>query len=100
MQSISLVMPLISSCSVSDCAYNKDKMCNARAITVGDQQHPRCDTFFKGDTHVSHTRKEAGVGACKVSSCKHNEDFECMADKISVAMSNNEVRCKTCEVHH
>jgi hypothetical protein len=88
-------MPTVSQCSVSECAYNTDDCCHARAITVGDGVHPGCDTFFGSAAHSIAKDRHAGVGACKVSVCRHNEDFECGANSISVARSNDSVCCQT-----
>ena len=97
MKPIKVIMPLVVNCSARECSYNSDETCHARAITVGDGQDPRCDTFFKGDAHVQHKRKDAGVGACKVCGCEYNEDFECMADNVKIGLVSNEVKCETFE---
>jgi hypothetical protein len=88
-------MPFIDRCTVSDCGYNKDEMCHARAITIGDGVHPGCDTAFLGAP--SHTRANhvAGVGACKVMGCSFNQDLECSADSITVSSKGDSVQCMT-----
>ncbi len=88
-------MPFVETCTISDCAYNKDDKCHARAITIGDGIHPGCDTSFLGSP--SHTRANslAGVGACKVSGCSYNNDLECSADSITVSMKNDSIQCMT-----
>lgn len=89
-------MPGVGSCSATTCAYNTNKRCHARAITVGDAVNPACDTFFAAGTHHTHDKvRIAGVGACKVRECRFNDDFECTAEKISVEMSGSHVRCQT-----
>lgn len=95
MKQLSIEMPLVSECSVGECAYNTDQRCHARAITVGDSVHPGCDTFLSGSAHSKARARDAGVGACKVSACKHNDDFECMTEQIVVGHSSNEIRCLT-----
>lgn len=97
MKQISIEMPLVATCSATECAYNTSNSCHARAITVGDGVHPGCDTYF-GSAGVSHTKaiqRTAGVGACKVSDCRHNEDYECVAEQISVGQSTNVISCLT-----
>jgi hypothetical protein len=95
MKRIMIEMPVITECQVSTCAYNVNKNCHARAITVGDSIHPGCDTFLKGPRHTSHPEQIAGIGACKTSICKFNDDFECMADSVKVGMVKNEANCMT-----
>lgn len=88
-------LPLVGQCSVSNCAYNASMMCHAKAITIGDDQNPCCDTMMRGSRHVHANSIKAGVGACKVSSCGHNDDLECSADKIAVGMSGGNIKCMT-----
>ncbi|KUJ82464.1 DUF1540 domain-containing protein [Microbulbifer flavimaris] len=88
-------MPEVAQCAISQCAYNTDNNCHARAITIGHGDIPGCDTYFNNSKHTRSNRS-AGVGACKVSACDHNEDFECCADSINVGEQGGEVRCMTC----
>lgn len=92
MKTISIEMPVVSECAAIDCAYNVSRNCHARAITVGDDAHPGCDTFLKSRGHTKAARRTAGIGACKVSACKFNEDFECMTESIRVG---DEISCLT-----
>ncbi len=96
MKTKTLEMPEVAECAAVECAYNRDRMCRARAITVGDGAQPMCDTACNTG---SHTRAEfiAGVGACKVSPCRHNNDLECQADIIRVALSGSHPMCVTFE---
>ncbi|AOS97162.1 hypothetical protein AUP74_01731 [Microbulbifer aggregans] len=91
-------MPEVAKCAISQCAYNTDSSCHARAITIGDGDNPGCDTYFRNKKHTRSNRS-AGVGACKVSACNHNEDFECCADSIDVGEQGGEVKCMTCSCH-
>ncbi|GAA5524794.1 hypothetical protein Maes01_01353 [Microbulbifer aestuariivivens] len=91
-------MPEVSKCVISQCAYNADESCHARAITVGDGDNPDCDTYFHNSSHT-HSHRTAGVGACKVATCDHNQDLECCADSIEVGEQEGEVRCMTCTSH-
>jgi len=88
-------MPYVDSCTVSDCGYNKDDKCHARAITIGDGVHPGCDTAFLGSSRHTRANNTAGVGACKVTGCAFNNDLECSADSITVSMQDNSVQCMT-----
>ncbi len=88
-------MPVVGECSVAECAYNANKGCHARAITVGDGIHPGCDTFLAATPHSRETARHAGVGACKVSTCQHNEDYECTAQEIAVGHAGHGASCLT-----
>ncbi|MGD9389312.1 MAG: DUF1540 domain-containing protein [Thioalkalispiraceae bacterium] len=88
-------MPLVETCTVSDCGYNKADKCHARAITIGDGIHPGCDTSFLGAPSRTHANTMAGVGACKITGCSFNDDLECNADSISVKMQDNSIQCMT-----
>jgi len=90
-------LPSVSACDATQCAYNTDGDCHARAITVGDSITPHCDTFFETGHHVKNTQHVAGVGACKIAECRHNADLECHADSIKVGVSNGGVTCETFE---
>lgn len=86
-------MPVVSECKISECAYNLEDTCNARAITIGDGVHPGCDTFFSNSTHTHEFNDVTGVGACKVSTCMHNQDFECAAEQIEVGRNKSGICC-------
>jgi hypothetical protein len=96
-------MPQIQSCDMTDCDYNKRKQCHAMAVTIGDGDNPRCDTFWvatgrkekSGDpTQIGH------VGACRVSQCLYNDRLQCMAEGIMVGLKekNSAPMCLT--YHH
>ena len=95
MKHITLDMPIVSECLASECAYNVNMNCHARAITVGNSLHAGCDTFFPGTDHTNAVHRTAGVGACKSQACQFNEDFECMADHVTIAHKGREVNCMT-----
>lgn len=93
---ISLDMPQVQACSISDCAYNVGSRCHARAITIGDGVHPGCDTAYRdAPMHTQNKQRIAGVGACKVSACRFNDDLECNADSIEVGLIDKSVNCLT-----
>lgn len=94
-EKVSLEMPLVKNCSATECAYNRNQNCHAKAITVGDTITPHCDTFFNSNTHNKETKRIAGVGACKVSGCQYNNDFECTASGIMVGPNQGSVNCLT-----
>jgi len=87
----------IASCEVVECAYNKKKLCHAKAITVGDNVgvHAMCDTYLKTDIAGGEESQIAEVGACKVSACRHNEELECVAGAIKVGYHTDHPDCMT-----
>jgi hypothetical protein len=86
MNKMTIEMAPVSKCYASQCAYNQNNSCHAKAITVGDGLQPECDTFLSSQTHTQEKTRIAGVGACKIISCKFNSDFDCSADKIKIGM--------------
>lgn len=96
MRQIPIEMPIVKECVVTECTYNTNTACHARAITVGANVHPACDTYFS--TSADHTKAKeriAGVGACKMSDCSFNDDFECVAEEIRVGYRMERVDCLT-----
>lgn len=91
---LTVLVPAVNGCSVQRCGYNADGGCHARAITVGDGVHPKCDTYVEVTEHTS-ARSKAGVGACKVSGCRHNRDLECEAPFIQVTSHGDHADCST-----
>ena len=89
-----LQMSAVQSCGVEECAFNRLMACHAKAITIGDGDNPRCDTFFKNGKH-SAAQMMAEVGACKVASCAFNQDFLCSAGKIEVDRGSDMADCMT-----
>lgn len=92
---VTIDMPHVLTCEVTECAYNDGQACHARAITVGDGVHPGCDTFFVDDVHVRDVTVVAGVGACKVSACRHNRDYQCRTEAIRVGVHEQHGDCMT-----
>lgn len=89
-------IPMVDNCTISDCAYNVKDKCHAKAITIGDGVHPGCDTsFLMPPKHAKDTNIIAGVGACKVTGCTFNSDFECSANSIEVGMNGDDINCLT-----
>lgn len=90
------IMPKVLDCNMGNCAYNKDNMCHAMAITIGDTpSNPACDTFIETAAHDGgFPDVVASVGACRASDCCHNEHLECMADNVHV--TNNPQSSPSC----
>lgn len=81
-------MPSILECQVTKCAYNHAMKCRALAITVGDAERARCDTFIPHSSKAGDPTASGGVGACKMDSCVYNRQLECTAPGIEVGPSN------------
>lgn len=91
-------MSPVKECDATDCAYNKNKICHALAITVGGPTGiPYCDTYCSSDEMGGDADASAGVGACKVSACEYNEHLECSAQNIQVGFQQDKVSCLTFE---
>ncbi len=92
-----MMMPPINSCVVTECAYNTDQTCHAKAITVGDGvgTHAMCDTFFKTTMFGGAKDQIGGVGACKVAACRYNEDLECQSESIKIGYHRDHPDCVT-----
>jgi hypothetical protein len=88
-------MPQIARCQVRDCAYNTAGACHALAITVGDEEAARCDTYFVLSQKGGDPQATGRVGACKVTKCLYNEMLECQAPAITVDMPDGEADCMT-----
>lgn len=88
-------MPRITQCQVTQCAYNRELVCHALAITVGDDDHPRCDTFFEFTRPGGDPEAVGAVGACKVTSCAYNKSLECSAPNIQVGPKADQADCLT-----
>ena len=96
MTQLTIDMSVVAECTVTDCAFNVNRNCHAKAITVGSSSvHPGCDTFYKVPNHTRDANRTAGVGACKVTACRYNHDFECTAGNVSVGKLENDPVCLT-----
>lgn len=94
----SLEMAKVARCEVTQCAYNVERSCHAKAITVGDGVHAGCDTFLASERHTADDIPQAGVGACKVAVCRHNVELECAAREIVVGADEKGALCVTFEL--
>jgi len=94
MERICLDMPRVSRCNITECGYNMDNICHARAITVGGSDRPACDTFFRSDRRTNYDTI-AGVGACRADVCMYNESFECQAPNIVIDHGQDQADCIT-----
>jgi hypothetical protein len=94
-QKLNVLMSTVDACAATTCAYNIDRECHARAITIGDGVHPACDTFIEMEHHVSPHSPPTGVGACKVEVCRHNRELECEAPSIRLELHDLHADCAT-----
>ncbi|MEU8246765.1 DUF1540 domain-containing protein [Nonomuraea sp. NPDC048916] len=89
-------MPVVNQCEAEACAYNRERVCHASAITVGDApQQAHCDTFFTASAKGGDPSAVGRVGACKVADCRHNTHYECQAPGIEVGYVSNRADCMT-----
>ncbi len=86
----------VKKCEVTRCCFNKDTVCHAHAIQVGDDK-PLCDTFSPIGVQCGMPDEKAEVGACKVSMCKFNRSLICQAPGITVSWKENTAECVTYE---
>lgn len=88
-----LQLPLVSTCSASSCAYNRDSACHAGAITVtGDAS--TCGTYVESGTQAGQDAT-ASVGACHRSECVFNAALECTAKDVAIESSGDVASCRT-----
>jgi hypothetical protein len=95
MKKFSIEMSPVTHCEVEKCSYNLKKKCHAKAITIGDELYPECDTYIHLNQHCQNSSHLAGVGACKRIDCRFNSDFECTSSGIRVGFSENKIECLT-----
>ncbi|WP_136516191.1 DUF1540 domain-containing protein [Geomonas edaphica] len=90
-------MVKITSCNVTQCAYNKHNSCHTLAITVGGPSDacPECDTFMQGSQKGGIMDVQGGIGACKVENCSYNQSLECTASAVDVGMHESHPDCFT-----
>lgn len=85
----------VRKCEVTECFYNHDKMCSARAITVGSDS-PSCETYMSNQQQHTPKWSSALVGACHMGQCVHNRSFFCHAvNDIEVGWTQNDAQCMT-----
>lgn len=77
-------MAVVAECTVPECVYNRASRCHARAITIGNGDHPQCDTFHCAHNHPQDDAPPTGVGACKLVSCHFNHHYNCEAERVYV----------------
>lgn len=89
-------MPMIVSCSGSDCSYNSNSTCNAMAVTIGERREAVCDTYYRTDHKIAYPDTTSFVGACKMENCRFNRNLECTAySGVSLLGTNGHVLCNT-----
>jgi len=89
-----MTAPPVMACTVHDCIHNKDNLCHALNISVG-QYHPLCDTYERGITGSKIESSQGAVGKCDVTLCRYNHELECNAPGITVNWHDNHADCKT-----
>jgi hypothetical protein len=82
----------VLTCTVGDCSYNRELVCWAPSIKIGDD-HPTCDTF----THLSVKPgpMESIVGSCALTACDFNDSTHCTARGVTVSNHTAHADCIT-----
>ena len=86
---------MVTNCVLESCSYNINKKCHAISITIGDGDHPACDTFVAGKTKIGITNNMGIVDACKVGKCSYNCSLKCTAKNINVGFHKQHPDCLT-----
>lgn len=84
----------IISCGAEKCAYNKNKVCHALAVTIGSS-HQQCDTFMEDSQKGGDANAQGCVGACHMKNCRYNQLLECSAQAVQVSMHGKHGDCST-----
>lgn len=85
----------VDKCEVASCCFNRDNVCHAQAIQVGDDE-PRCDTYSSGGRgKCGFTEYQAEIGACKTASCEFNDKLMCDAPSVKVGWCGDTAECMT-----
>ena len=82
-------------CMLGKCLYNDNRKCRARIISIGDGDHPRCDTFIIGKSKGGDTKTMGRVGDCKVIKCSYNDSQKCTVKNIDVGLHDQHADCLT-----
>jgi len=96
------------SCSVTNCAHNKDDLCSLNDIKVGGHQanvkeETCCSSFEDREDSVqnmsdsSQAEPETEI-ECDARECVYNEDKECTASEIHVS-GDGASECEETECH-
>ncbi len=89
-------MAKVYRCEVSECSYNFQNQCHARAITVScGGARPMCETFCSSSIRGGDRNFLAGVGACKCAECIFNTALECRSPEIKVGRQDDQIDCLT-----
>ena len=84
---------IVQTCKVDGCSFNSHSRCHALAVTIGDGNNPRCDTFVQQGSDGG-METSTRVGACKVAGCVNNKKLVCKANFIDIAFNDNHPCCK------
>jgi hypothetical protein len=91
-------VPQVQSCDMTDCDYNRRKQCHAIAVTIGEGDNPRCDTFWiatEAKAKAGDPAQIGRVGACRVGQCQYNHRLQCGAEGIMVGHKEADALCLT-----
>ncbi|MDI6715911.1 MAG: DUF1540 domain-containing protein [Actinomycetota bacterium] len=83
----------VLTCTVNECSYNKNNVCHAPDINVGEM-HPTCDTFTQ-EAVSPIAQGMPDVSVCNVTECRFNLNNDCTAPGITVAHHSEHADCLT-----
>ena len=72
-------MNQITTCNMTDCAYNRQNCCRTLGITVGP--HTECNTFRHASTRGGFIEIQGGVGASSAADCEYNDSIRVYGTK-------------------
>jgi len=96
-------------CRATDCAYNMEQFCNARAIRVGrNPSTTYCDTYTQNSPAATAMRHRLLDGlntefgadiappkiVCTASECTYNKAFQCRAGRVEIDEAQNSMLTK------
>jgi hypothetical protein len=86
----------VLTCLAVDCSYNREDICCAAGIEVGDE-HPSCDTYTTGSVDIQDS--DPDIRDCKVMECHFNRSEACTAGGITLITHSGHADCATYRVY-
>jgi hypothetical protein len=83
----------VMTCMTTQCSYNKSEECMAPIVSVGNGDHPSCDTFTTGEVELA--TRDANVARCQISACAWNDIHHCDASGVTLGNHQSHADCMT-----
>lgn len=84
----------VGRCQAIECAYNKEKACNAAEIKIG-KGHAQCEMFTRSVMLDVRRRSHSQVRNCRMTSCKWNRHSNCSAQEVDLSLHEGHADCAT-----